>query len=145
MERNHVTMAIVYPREVKFYFPGTSKPSITLTINIRFRSRLPRYLGSDGVALGKTVYIRAYPDMASNDLIAHELLHVWEHLANHKSILGDLWDYFKVWVQSGFKYSQHTEERFAYEEAIRVVKGTSPFVFCNAITSRYLTGFSTIQ
>lgn len=111
-------------------FDGVPHP-----VTLRGRHWLPRLFGSDGVAIGRTVYLRRDVAETSRRLIGHELVHVLDFVRRWRrwrwywlTVVLDIAHYLVAWVRAGFKYNAIPEEIAAYGQEVAVMYGRHPHI-----------------
>lgn len=115
-------------------------------VTIRTAHRLPQLLGTDGMAIGTTIYTAQPRAWASFTLIAHELLHVLDFVRLRRrtwrghyglAVGWDLARYAGQWLKAGFRYRSMVEEEWAYREQWRAAAGTYPGLGLEALRARW--------
>jgi hypothetical protein len=104
-------------------------------VSLHGRHWLPRVFGFDGVAIGRTVYLRLDVAETSRRLIGHELVHVLDFVRRWRrwrwywlAVVLDIAQYLVAWVRAGFRYHAIPEEVSAYTEQSAVMLGTHPHI-----------------
>ena len=111
-------------------FDGVPHP-----VTLHGRHWLPRVFGFDGVAIGRTVYLRLNVTQASRQLVGHELVHVLDFVRRWRrwrwhwlAVVLDIAHYLVAWMRAGFKYGAIPEEVSAYADEGSVMLGTHPHI-----------------
>lgn len=104
-------------------------------VTIRTKHWLPQLVGTDGMAIGTTIYTAQPRAWASFTLLAHELLHVLDFVRLRRrtwrtstplAVGWDLARYAGQWLAAGFRYRHMAEEAWAYQQQALAAAGQYP-------------------
>jgi hypothetical protein len=121
-------------------------------VKLVFNHWLPRILKTGGVNLGYSCYFPRMPEGTALVLVAHELIHVHDHYKMSKkipggaifNIAGDLLKYLWQFILAGFRYRNIAEEKYAYANELRVLKGEYPSISAPWLLDLYKQGMSAL-